>query len=113
MSVQVQLTPRAQVIANGFWTSSIASIYGLNYDPGTLAPSLVGLDYGLMSQTMGSFSDLAIDQYVQSVGANYRISDRALLNATVEFNKYDDRQPYLFDATGRYVSFAAGVTWQF
>lgn len=112
-AVQLQASPRLELFGNVLWTSGVASIYGLNYEPGALKPVLGGLDYQLMSATYSGFSNLKVRQGVQGIGANYRLSQALVLQGSLELNQYDDRDPYLFDATGRYVTFSAGLNWLF
>jgi len=112
-NVQAQATSRVDLFANLVWTRNRAAIEGLEYEPGPLEAQLVGLDYRLMSSAFSGFSDLKIGQFVQTAGVHYRLSERVVLTGTVEVNRYDDREPYLFDATGRYVSFAAGLQFVF
>jgi hypothetical protein len=112
-AVQVQANPRLAFVANTFWASGAASIYGLNYDPGALESALTGLDYRLMSSAFSGFSNLKMRQFVHNVGANYRLSDNLILNTVFEFNHYNDVEPYLFDSAGNYTSFVAGLNWVF
>lgn len=111
--MQVQASPRLELFGNVFWTSGAASIYGLDYDPGALKPLLGGLDYELMSTTYSGFSNLKVRQAVQSIGANYRLSQALVLQGSLDLNRYDDRDPYLFGTSGRYVTFSAGLNWMF
>ena len=111
--MQVQASPRLELFGNVFWTSGTASIYGLDYDPGALTSLLGGLDYELMSTTYSGFSNLKVRQAVQSIGANYRLSQALVLQGSLDLNQYDDRDPYLFDTSGRYVTFSAGLNWMF
>lgn len=111
--LQVQANRRLELFANLLFTDAKSSISGLNYDPGALAPLLVGLDYRVMSSAFSGFSDLSVQRTDFSLGANHRLSEELILKMRVDFSQYDDRQPYLFDSTGRYVSFAAGLNWVF
>jgi hypothetical protein len=36
-----------------------------------------------------------------------------MLNGGVEYNDYNDQQPYLFDTTGRRVGYSVGLNWMF
>lgn len=112
-TVQVQASPRLELFGHTLWTRGVASISGLDYDPGALAPVLGGLDYGLMSATYSGFSNLNVRQAVQGFGANYRLSQALVLQGSLDLNRYDDRDPYLFDTTGRSVTFSAGLNWLF
>lgn len=111
--MQLRATNRLELFGNLLWTRGTAAIHGLDYDPGALEPLLAGLDYRLMSSTFSGFSNLDLRQFERSVGANYRLSDDLILQGVFEWNRYDDRDPYLFNATGRYVSFVAGLNWVF
>lgn len=85
----------------------------MNYDPGALKSRLVGLDFELMNTAFPTFSDLRVRQLVQTAGVNIRLTDDLVLNTMLVFNDYNDEQPYLYDATGKYLTFAAGVNWVF
>ncbi|MEW6321096.1 MAG: hypothetical protein AB1635_08405 [Acidobacteriota bacterium] len=94
-------------------TTAAAAIDGFSYDPGALAPLLTGLDFTLMASAFGGFSDLDTRQFVQNAGVNVRVSHDVILYGVVELNRFTDRQPYLFDATGRYATLGAGLHWVF
>lgn len=105
--------PRLELFAQTRWNDDRSAITSFNYDPGALEPLLTGLDYRLMAQAFSDFSDLRIRQFAQVVGGNYRLSDDVVLNGAVEFSRYWDKAPYLFDTNGRFVTFVAGVNWVF
>jgi hypothetical protein len=112
-TLQFVPTPRAQVFANTLWLTSAGRIGGFTYDPGALAPLLVGLDYPLMAQSFPDLSDLDVGRFVQTAGVNLRLANAVVLTSTLEFNRYDDSAPWLFDASGRYVTFTTGLNWVF
>jgi hypothetical protein len=111
--VQVFASPRLELFANTSFNDAQASIDGLAYDPSVLAGPTPGLDWNLMSASFSDFSDLRFRQVVQSAGFRYRLSDELMLNGLVEYNDFEDRQPYLFDTTGRRVGYWLGVNWLF
>lgn len=103
--------PRIEMFANTLYNRASATIYGLNYDPSTLAGPTPGLDWDLMSQYFGSYSDLRIRYFTQSFGVNVSLNERLLLNASLEYHKYRDAEPYLFDASGKRVTSYVGFSW--
>jgi hypothetical protein len=111
--VQIYASPRLELFANTSYVDAKASIFGLNYDPTSLAGPTPGLDWYLMSDSFSSFSDLQFRQVVQSAGFRYRLSPELMLNGGVEYSDDRDRQPYLFDTTGRRVGYFVGVDWIF
>lgn len=113
VNLQVLATPRLELFATAFVNQGEGTIGGLMFDPSILPQQPAGLDFVLQSTTMPGFSDLKVRQAAQAVGANYRVSENLMFNAVVQYDDYKDKQPYLFDATGRRVSFMAGVNWIF
>jgi hypothetical protein len=102
---------RLEIFANTLFTDAAASIYGLNYDPSTLAGPTPGLDWELMSQSFGSYSGLRTRYVSQVLGVNIKVADNVVLNTNAEYHDYRDGQPYLFDTTGRRVTSFVGLTW--
>lgn len=111
--VQVYPSARAEVYANLTWNRASASIRDFAYDGGEYAAQLVGLDFALHSATMASYSDLKFSRTGVNGGLSYRIGAPLVLNVGFDLGRYDDAQPFLFDATGRYVQAFAGLTWLF
>ena len=113
VTVQVFPSSRMELFANTTVNSGSGSISGLMFDPTILPGQPAGLDFIMQSNTMSGFSALKVRHAVQSVGVNYRLSDNLVFNSLFQYNDFDDSQPYLFDGTGRRVSFMAGVNWIF
>lgn len=111
--IQAYPTPRAEVFANLAWNGSDATITEFAYDGGEYAAQLVGLDYALQSATMASYSNLEFTRVGVNGGMNFRVSNPLVVNVTLDYSKYDDKQPYLFNVTGRYLQVFGGVTWLF
>jgi hypothetical protein len=113
LGLQVFPSARAEVFATTYYNRGTGSIDGFGYDAGTLTSQLPGLDYALQSSSFSGFSNLNIDRFSQIVGVNYRLTNELALSAFGEYSKYDDQDPWLYDSTGRYVNFFAGVNWLF
>ncbi len=95
------------------WNRGAGSIFGFSYDPSTLIAQPTGLDYQLMSSAFSSFSDLRIRRLMHTAGFNYRLRDDVVLSSAIGYQRYDDHQPYLVDATGRFLTFTGGLNWVF
>jgi len=113
MGIQAYPTPRAEVFANFAWNRAAATITDFAYDGGEYTAQLVGLDYALHSQSMAGFSNLEFTSIGLNGGMNFRVSDPLIVNVTVDYSKYNDKEPYLFSVTGSYLRFFGGVTWAF
>ena len=113
VTLQIFPSSRLEVFANTTVNSGSGAISGLMFDPTVLPGQPAGLDFIMQSNTMSGFSALEVRQAVQSVGVNYRLTDNLVFNSLFQYNDFNDSQPYLFDATGRHVSFMAGVNWIF
>jgi hypothetical protein len=113
VGLQVYPSSRLEVFANTLMNKGKATIAGFDYSAGSLAASMPGLDFPLHSQSMAGFSDLDISRFGQMVGFNYRLSNELVLNGMLDYSKYDDKQPFTFDASGKYLNFYAGVSWLF
>lgn len=106
---QLVASPRVQLYANTQFTRADASIADFSYGVSEYAAELVGLDYPLMASAFSGFSDLSYRLFVQDAGLNIRVSSRVFVNGTLRYNRYDDEAPYLFDATGRYLTVYGAV----
>ena len=113
LAVQAYPTPRLEIFANTAVNTGAASITDFSYDAGALTGPLFGLDYPLQSASMSGFSNLKLSRVSQSVGFNYRVTQHLVLNTMFVFENYDDAEPWLYDATGRYANFYTGVSWIF
>ena len=74
---------------------------------------LFGLDYPLHSASMSGFSNLKISRVTQTVGLNYRLSNQLVLNTMFAYDDNQDDEPWLYDSTGKYVNFFAGISYIF
>ena len=72
-----------------------------------------GLDFVMMSDNFAGFSDLDLREVVQALGANVRVGNSLIWNFTFRYHDYQDAQPYLYDTTGRRLSYSTGVRWVF
>ncbi len=72
-----------------------------------------GLDFIMQSNAMPGFSALDLKQVSQTVGFNFKAADRVLVHGLFEYDDFDDDTAYLYNATGRHVSFMAGFSWIF
>ncbi|MDP3720134.1 MAG: hypothetical protein Q8T13_20420 [Acidobacteriota bacterium] len=113
MGIQAYPTARAEVFANFAWNRAVATITDFAYDGGEYTAQMVGLDYPLHSATMASFSNLEFTRIGVNGGMNFRVSDPLVVNVTVDYSKYDDKEPYLFSVTGSHARVFGGVTWVF
>jgi hypothetical protein len=64
-----------------------------------------------MSDYFGTYSDIRIRDFTQVTGVNVGLTERLVLNASVEYHRYQDAEPVLFDTTGRRVTTFLGVNW--
>lgn len=113
IAVQVFPSARTELFASTTFNSGRASITDFGYDAGNLTAPLFGLDYPLQSSSMAGFSNLRIRRISQSVGINHRLTDHLVLNGMLAYEHYDDREPWLYDSTGRFVNVFAGIGWIF
>jgi hypothetical protein len=113
LGVQVFPHARLEVFATTTYNQGRASIRGFDYSAGPLAALLPGLDYELQSRTFAGFSNLDIRRIGQTAGFTWRVSDSLAVNAMADYSRYEDRDPWLYDATGRYFNVFAGVSWIF
>ena len=113
VTLQVFPSQRLEIFANTTFNAGSGQIEGLMFDPSILPGQPAGLDFVMQSNTMSGFSALDVQHVVQTVGFNYRLTDNLVLNSAFLYNDLSDTLPYLFDATGRHVSFMAGVNWVF
>ena len=67
----------------------------------------------MQSNAMPGFSALDLKQVSQTVGFNFKAADRVLVHGLFEYDDFDDDTAYLYNATGRHVSFMAGFSWIF
>lgn len=104
---------RAEFFGSLWYNSAKARIQDFAYDGGQYAAQMVGLDFPLQSASFSEFSDLKFARVGLTGGMNYRLTNDLALNAMVEYATYDDKEPWLFDATGSYVQFFTGVSWIF
>lgn len=114
VNLQFLAGPRAEVFATTMFNKGTARINGFQYDSTNIVPvQAAGLDFALMSASFAGFSDLEYQSLTQTVGMNVRVSGNVIVNTMLSFSNLEDRQPYLYDTTGKRVSFAAGVNWIF
>lgn len=66
-----------------------------------------------MARSFAGFSNLDVREVVQAIGANVRVTDNLIWNVSFRYHDYRDDQPYLYDTTGRRVSYATGFRWLF
>lgn len=113
VAVQAYPTSRLEIFANTAVNQGAASITDFSYDAGALTGPLFGLDYPLQSASMAGFSNLRLNRVSQTVGVNYRMTKELVFNTMFVYDSHDDREPWLYDATGRYTNFYAGISWLF
>jgi hypothetical protein len=113
LSLQVFPSSRVEVFATSAYNSGHASIKDFGYDAGALTGVLFGLDYPLQSASMAGFSNLKIARFTQTVGLNYRMNDRFVLNGLLSYDNNQDDEPWLYDSTGKYVNVFAGISYVF
>ncbi|MCU0255263.1 MAG: hypothetical protein MUF60_00825 [Vicinamibacterales bacterium] len=112
-ALQVYPNSRLEIFANTALNTGTASITDFGYDAGSLTGVLFGLDFPLHSASMSGFSNLRLNRLSQTVGFNYRLTGNLVLNTMFVYEDYDDKEPWLYDATGSYTNFYAGVSWIF
>lgn len=111
--MHIYASPRLEIFATSTYDKGDATIGGLDYRTSELPAPIVGLDFNLMNASFAGFSDLRTRQVVHSGGFTYRLSEKLLVNGSVEYRDYEDSQPYLTDSTGRRVFTYAGLSWLF
>jgi hypothetical protein len=105
--------PKVELFTNGLWFQGDGVISDVRFNPSSGPGQGAGLDFDMLSENLSSFSDLDITRYVMGGGLNYRFNQEFVLTSLLEYNKYDDKAPYLFDATGKYLMFHLGLNWFF
>jgi hypothetical protein len=80
------------------------------FDPTILPGQPAGLDFIMQSNTMSDFSALDVKQVSQTVGLDFQASDRFRVHGLFGYHDFMDGHPYLYDASGRNVSFMAGFS---
>jgi hypothetical protein len=113
LALQVFPSSRMEIFANTSYNSGTASITDFNYDAGALTGVLFGLDYPLHSASMTGFSNLKVSRVTQTLGLNYRLSNQLVLNTMFVYDDNSDDEPWLYDSTGKYVNFFAGISYIF
>lgn len=114
VNLQFLAGPRAEVFATTMFNKGTASVNGFQYDATNIVPvQAAGLDFALMSASFAGFSDLDYRSLTQTVGLNVRLSGNVMVNTMLSVSDLKDRQPYLYDTTGRRVGVFAGVNWIF
>ncbi len=111
--LQIFPSSRLEIFANTLYNRGNGAITDFGYDAGALTSTLVGLDYALQSQSFSGFSDLDMNRFDQVFGFNYRLTNELMLTAFGDYANYDDNEPWLYDATGKFFNFYAGVNWIF
>jgi hypothetical protein len=105
--------PKAELFFNTLYYQGDAIISDLSLNPSEGPGQGAGLNFDLLSDNLAQFSNLDVQRYVIGFGLNYSFTEAFLLSALLEYNRYDDNTPYLFDTTGRYTRVGAGINWLF
>jgi hypothetical protein len=113
LAVQVYPSARLELFANTAVNTGAASITDFSYDAGALTGPLFGLDFPLQSSSMSGFSNLRLNRTSVSAGANYRFSQHLVLNTMLVYENFRDDEPWLYDATGKFLNVYAGVSYLF
>ncbi len=104
---------KAEVFFNTLYYKGDAVITDLSLNPSAGPKVGAGLDFDLLSENLSQFSDLAVERYVIGGGLNYSFTEAFILSALLEYNRYDDNEVYLYNATGKYTRLGLGVNWVF
>ncbi len=64
------------------------------------APAAIAGSYDFDLSTVDNQSDLDIQQWDLSVGADYKVDDNFSVGLGFTYLRYDDDEPYLYDGTG-------------
>jgi hypothetical protein len=114
VNLQFLAGPRAELFATTMYNKGTATVTDFRYDSSNILPSQhAGLDFALMSSSFAGFSDLNFRSFSQTVGVNFSVTGNVTLNTALSISDLKDDQPYLYDTTGKRVSFLAGVNWVF
>lgn len=105
--------PKAELFFNTLYYQGDGIITDLSLNPSAGPGQGAGLDFGLLSDNLAQFSNLDVQRYVVGLGLNYSFTEAFLLSALVEYNRYDDNDPYLYNASGKYTRIGAGINWLF
>jgi hypothetical protein len=81
------------------------------FDPAILPRQPAGLDFNMQCNTTSDFSAFDVKQVSQTAGPNVQAGDQFMVHGLSGYIDFMDGHPYLYDASGRNVSFMAGFSW--
>lgn len=93
-------------------TDSTASFRGPSLDHEDVPGTPPGFDYTAASD-LGSYSALGIRWVSLEAGMRQILRPSLIMNYALSYDDYNDRQPYLFDTTGRNLGFVVRANWEF
>ncbi len=62
-------------------------------------------------EEMNDFSDLRMDTIDMSAVANYRVTDKLLMNFSVDYRKFNDKEYYIYDGDGSITYVGVGLQY--
>ena len=115
MFFTLQMFPvqKVEVFLNGLYFKGDGVISDVAINPSAGPGQGAGLDFDMLSENIAGFSDLDVTRSVFGGGLNYSFNEAWTLTSLLEYNDYNDKAPYLFDATGDFLTFHLGVNWFF
>jgi hypothetical protein len=89
-----------EVFGNVLYYTGTAGSSDIGLDSSNLVKQPGGMDYDLFNDVVPGFSDLDVNWLILTLGTNYQLNDRWVINGMGGYNDYVDNDPYLFDTTG-------------
>ncbi len=108
----LQLGRRFNAYGQVALTDASSSISGLALDAGGLAGIPPGFDYGSVSE-LQDFSNLSLRWWSLEGGLRHLVARKMLLEYALNYQDYDDRRPYLVDASGSRLGVLVRANWLF
>lgn len=102
---------RWQWFANVLWYQGDSRITEATLDPSGLVQQPLGLNYPLQAANMGQFSSIEVERVRTALGFNFNFSKDFVLNTVGEYGNFNDLDPYLYDTSGRRVTFYSGIVY--
>ncbi len=62
-------------------------------------------------EEMDNFSDLEMSTIDVGVSADYQITEKLLMNFSVDYRKFDDQEYYIYDGDGTITYFGVGLQY--
>ena len=104
-------TDKWQWFANLLWYTGDARMGDVPLDSSGLVQQPLGLDYTLLGDNVGDFSSIDIERLRAGLGFNFAFNESFVWNTVGEYGDFNDRDPYLYDTSGKKFTFFTGVMY--